>query len=158
VQAPRHGDAQRRTDRYQHGDAEKGGAAGRSRLAPRRHAGAGEGHREVALDGVLVRRTAETPDHAYGDGVSVASIPEPASARVEHSLLSDSARAGLVSFGAVIELGQSSLRCNAIALDGELSFGLDYEVVDRGGNVCGCRDDAPCQVLGSMLTPPEPLP
>lgn len=69
-----------------------------------------------------------------------------------------SARAGISSFGAAVEIGSTTLECNSIHLDGEQYRGNDFSFDDLGGNACGCAG-APvvCQVLSSGLAPPEPI-
>jgi hypothetical protein len=68
-------------------------------------------------------------------------------------------RAGVVSFGAQVELTRSTLECNRVQLDGESSGPHQHEFSDRGGNVCSCQGNTSrCTVLSSELAPPKPLP
>lgn len=94
---------------------------------------------------------------SFGDGLVVESFEGSRSeAIVRDSRIERSARAGVANFGGRIVVGQAVLECNPIYMNGETVNGFDFAFEDQGDNVCGC-DGAPraCQVLSSMLTPPE---
>ncbi len=74
------------------------------------------------------------------------------------SRVTQSARAGLSSFGAAVTLGASELCCNTIDLNGEVSHDKAFVLEDLGGNGCGCPEaTGACKAISSGLAPPEPL-
>ncbi len=74
------------------------------------------------------------------------------------SWVTESARAGLSSFGAGVTLGGSALHCNTIDLNGEVSYDLPFVFEDLGGNGCGCPEaTGACKAISPGLAPPEPL-
>ena len=93
-------------------------------------------------------------DDTFGDGIAVVSSGGLASATITGSGITQSARAGISSFGAAVAVGGSTLSCNPNDLDGEELDG-PYEFEDRGGNTCGCKHATGCKVLSSTLAPPE---
>ena len=104
---------------------------------------------------------AQELDGAFGDGILVQTYPgEPrATATVDRSRIERSARAGIANFGADIQLGDTTLECNPIDLDGEPSGSSSYAYVDAAHNACGCESErGSCTILSEGLTPPEPLP
>ncbi|RLB56456.1 MAG: hypothetical protein DRI90_18685 [Deltaproteobacteria bacterium] len=114
---------------------------------------------QLTLVGSLVRGTLpQISDGLFGDGVVVVSVLEPASAVVTDSRVTESARAGLASFGAAVTLGGSALGCNTIDLNGEVFLGQPFVFEDLGGNGCGCPDaTGPCKAISAGLAPPVPL-
>jgi hypothetical protein len=67
-------------------------------------------------------------------------------------------RAGIAVFGGVLELGNSVVWCNDIALDGEQNAGESFQFFDLGGNHCGCDDvETTCKIASSGLAPPDSL-
>ena len=75
------------------------------------------------------------------------------------SRIEASARAGLSSFGAAVDIGATSFECSPIALDGEEQLGVPFALQDLGENDCGCSGAAAtCKVLSSALQPPKRLP
>jgi hypothetical protein len=114
---------------------------------------------DLVLDATQVIDTkARETDGAYGDGMEVGIVTGPASATVTASRFHGSARAAIASFGGTVSIGDTTLSCNAIDLDGETIGATAFELVDRGGTVCGCGDRAAkCKVLSSRLAPPEGL-
>ena len=117
---------------------------------------------QAMITSTIVRNThARAGDGAFGDGLSVLLDPRmpslPTSAGVSGSFVQNSARAGISSFGAQVNLDTTSFDCNGIDLDGEMqgdtAYGFD---LSGGGDVCGCDGGTgDCQVLSSGLTPPQ---
>jgi hypothetical protein len=100
---------------------------------------------------------------AFGDGLlaSPGLLEDdvlPAPVQVEAAHIEDSARAGLLAFASEVTVRNSRFECNDIHLNGETYEGLDFSIVDEGGNVCGCDgQDAVCKVLSSDLEIPGPI-
>ncbi|MBW2457401.1 MAG: hypothetical protein JRI68_23035 [Deltaproteobacteria bacterium] len=115
---------------------------------------------DAVLDGLLVRTTwPRASDQLFGDGVTITTMGAPSSATITNLHIADSARAGLVSFGASVSLADTQIRCAAFDLTGEPSDGADFEIVDHGGNSCGCPTaDGTCKAVSAGLQPPDPLP
>jgi len=96
----------------------------------------------------------------HGDGLMLESFaPAASSAIVRNTLVENSNRAAIVSFGASVSLQSSTFRCQVLDLDGELGIdGGDYSFKDEGGNLCGCPEATEeCKVLSTGLAPPDPL-
>lgn len=123
-------------------------------------AGVYVGAATATLDDVTVRGTLED-SAGLGDGILVAAAIyggdiHAADVSIRSSHVSGSPRAGVSAFASRVTLEDTVLACNAIQLDGETAFGGAYELVDLGGNRCGCEEDAEvCKVLSSGLSPPE---
>jgi hypothetical protein len=112
----------------------------------------------ATITGSVVRRTlAEPGTNTFGDGIAIVSpAAGPGSARVSNVQIDDSARAGLVSFGAQVAMENTRIRCSDFALSGESINGYDVTVQDLGGNLCGCPEaDGPCKLVSAGLEPPE---
>jgi hypothetical protein len=114
---------------------------------------------DLTADGLLVVDTqAREGDGLFGDGIDVFALAADASANVTASRIVKSARAGLSSFGANLELGASALECDAIPIDGESVSSNAPTFVDDGGNACACSGaGVVCQVLTNGLAPPAPV-
>jgi len=107
---------------------------------------------------VVSESMARVSDGLFGDGIVAASLSVRSKAVVTHSLVEQSARAGVVSFGSDFSLGWTEIRCAPVALDGEEYQGWSFAFIDLGGNDCSCADaGATCKVLSDGLAPPEPL-
>lgn len=93
----------------------------------------------------------------FGDGVAVRLWEGiPGSAQVTGSLVARSARAGIGAFGASVALAASTLECNEIDLDQEVTDGSEASFQDQGEVVCGCEGAVrECQVSKAQLAPPE---
>jgi hypothetical protein len=98
-------------------------------------------------------------DGTFGDGVAVLRTDtEPASVSLVDSRIESSARAGIASFGASVEVSSSRLECNAIDLDAEPLDGVPASFLDSGDVSCGCEgQERTCSVTSASLAPPEPL-
>jgi hypothetical protein len=118
------------------------------------------------LDGVVVRRTQSRADGRYGDGLAVISpfldLDQPAkgllptTATLRGAIIENNGRAGVLNYSGTLSVQGSTIRCNAIDLDGEVHGDLAFDFSDGGGNVCGCGDaDPTCQVQSSALEVPE---
>jgi len=114
---------------------------------------------DLVMNGTVVRGTlAHQFDGLFGDGVAVAAEHSTATGSVTGSLIDDTARAGVGSFGASVALTGSHVRCAAIELNGQDHGGNDYAFNDGGNNACGCpAADHACQVATADLEPPQPL-
>jgi hypothetical protein len=112
---------------------------------------------DAQLDRSIVRATStQAAGDIFGDGVAVFSRVAPASITVTGASIQHSARAGLSSFGALVSLSDSHIQCAAFALAGETHEGIASEIVDGGGNSCGCPNaDAACKAVSVGLAPPE---
>ena len=98
---------------------------------------------------VLVRDAGQACSSAAGDGVSVESYPyRPASLELLDSRIDRSTRAGVIAFGANLDVHGSLLTCNqygVVAADGGLTT----------GTVCGCGESfALCSTLETVLASP----
>jgi hypothetical protein len=117
----------------------------------------------VDSDAVIdVSRFSETRarplDGAFGDGIAVMNQGVGSAAAISGCRVEDSARAGISSFAASIQLAATDLGCNPIHLAGEPFGGRDYAFQDEGANSCGCLDEQiSCRVLTENLAPPEPI-
>ncbi len=115
---------------------------------------------DAIFDSSVVRST--SPDAAgdvFGDGIAVFRHGADASAIITNMVVDDNARAGVASFGSVVSVAGTYVRCAAFALNGEHYASGDFEFVDGGGNSCGCPAvGEDCKVVSAGLQPPNPLP
>jgi hypothetical protein len=113
---------------------------------------------DAIVEDSMISNSAATPDGLFGDGIGVLAETAETKAELHRTMVTESARAGLSSFGADVSLEALSLICNDIALDGEPHLGQDFVFVDLGDNLCGCPAATDtCKVVSTGLTPPEPL-
>ncbi len=93
----------------------------------------------------------------FGDAMAISDMDGPAWMAVTGARFEQSARAGVALFGGEGHLAQSEFECNAIHLTGQ-PMTADFQLVDEGGNSCGCgpQEDS-CVVLSAALVPPDPL-
>jgi hypothetical protein len=114
---------------------------------------------EVELASTRIDSIAARPsDGLFGDGLSLWSTTTPARVVVEESEVAHAGRAGIASFGGLVEMRDTVLECNAIDLDAEVFADLQAEFVDRGANVCGCSGATrACVAQSSGLAPPMPV-
>jgi hypothetical protein len=112
----------------------------------------------ATVDNTTIRDTmAQASDDRFGDGIVVSSLNFGASLSVSRSAIAGSARAGLASFSAAVQVLGLSLSCNLIDLDGE-TIGGPFDFTNEGGNVCYCGDvSRECKLLSSGLEPPTGL-
>lgn len=113
----------------------------------------------LTLTGVTVRDTKpRASDGSTGDGAAIEAQDPSAKLVLTSCRIEGSARAGVSAFGSAVELTDTVLECNPIALDAERSGGREASFVDGGGNVCGCAGEIDeCRVLSASLAPPEAL-
>jgi hypothetical protein len=99
-------------------------------------------------------------DGTFGDGIGVfAGGPlGDATLQLSRSRVDHASRAGLGAFGTTIELSDSVLSCSQIDINGEDVNGGVFQVVDQGGNQCGCAELADCKIVSSNLNAPSPIP
>jgi hypothetical protein len=93
----------------------------------------------------------------YGDGVTVAG---PGIVWVGNSRMWMNAHSGLANLGATMDIGDTTLRCNAFDLEGEAfpTPADDFQLHDRGGNRCGCPVAVAdsCVAESSVMAPLPP--
>jgi hypothetical protein len=113
---------------------------------------------DATIDALVVRRTDPTTDGSFGDGVAVVGGAGMEGARVtlQHSDIRHSARAGVGAFGAFVSLEATRIACAAFEIEGEPFGGADYELEDRGGNLCGCDRGEVCHAVTAGIAPPIP--
>ncbi|MBW2524570.1 MAG: right-handed parallel beta-helix repeat-containing protein [Deltaproteobacteria bacterium] len=112
---------------------------------------------EVRVEASIVRDTSPRADDLLGDGIAVVASELGASATVEHSHVTRSARAGLAAFGSSVSLRATAIECSAFDLEGEVGAGLSFQLDDLGANACGCPPAAEgCQLVSVGLEPPLP--
>jgi hypothetical protein len=111
------------------------------------------------IEDVLVRGTTATAENVYGDGIVVLHFDvNPTTATVSRSRIDASARAGISSFGARVELSASMVECAAFALSADARDGLPAEFLDLGDNACGCAGTPQtCVAASANLQPPTPV-
>jgi hypothetical protein len=114
---------------------------------------------DASINNCLITGTLQNNDGLYGDAVLTEFAGLASSTFVEASGIDGSARAGVATFGSVVSIGNSALRCNAFDLAGELHNGQDFAFENRGGNLCGCpMSDEECTLVSTGLKPPQPIP
>ncbi|MBW2456162.1 MAG: hypothetical protein JRI68_16705 [Deltaproteobacteria bacterium] len=115
-------------------------------------------HSDLTITSSWIRDTSPMSNGSYGDGLVQLVLDLPSMVRVSETRITDSARAGLSTFGGAIEVGGSAMVCNPIALHAQVFADNDPIFVDLGGNECRCGDDVgTCKVSNVELVPPEPL-
>ncbi len=120
--------------------------------------------------GIFLTESAATIDHATvvdtrmngeafgGDGIVVVSQLGLGEATVTHTHVADSARAGLSVWGGRLAVGTSTLSCQSFDLNGDSYEGVAHELIDLGGNACGCPEaTGTCKAVSASLVPPQPL-
>lgn len=113
---------------------------------------------DAVLEGMLVRSTLPNGAGLYGDGVLVFALGGDASARLQSSVVSETARAAVSSFGAYVTLSDVALTCQSLDLAGESFEGRAYQFEDLGNVGCGCPEAAgECRQLSIGIGPPAPL-
>ncbi|MBW2457203.1 MAG: right-handed parallel beta-helix repeat-containing protein [Deltaproteobacteria bacterium] len=120
----------------------------------------------AALGGDLIVQhslvTGTTPEPGvseFGDGIVVLTYQGVvATGTITDCQVTANARGGVTTFGALVEIGNNSVFCNAFDLNGENLGEASFGFTDLGTNVCGCDDQwATCKVLSAGLKPPGPL-
>jgi hypothetical protein len=113
---------------------------------------------DAAIEATLVHDVQPAvADGALGDGISI--VIGMSTAQISGCRVEAAARAGVSSFGAGVSMAGTTIECVAIPLDAELLAGVSASFTDLGDNVCGCSGETePCQVVSSMLSPPDALP
>lgn len=105
-----------------------------------------------------IRRTSpRLADGVFGDGVTYLTLGAQASGRLEDVTVEDSARAGVASFGASVQLRAATIRCAPFPLTTEDLGGQTSVIEDLGDNRCGCPDATEsCKSISAGLEPPTP--
>jgi hypothetical protein len=110
---------------------------------------------DLTVDASVIRRTQARSDGLFGDGLNSF---DGASVTANNSAIWDSARAGIGIFGASVEMSSLHIGCAAFPLTGAPFEDSLFDVVDAGGNLCGCpTPDQPCKLVSANLEPPDPL-
>lgn len=111
-------------------------------------------------DTVVEQTKVGSLDGELGDGIAVvSSATSDTSAIIRRVMLLQNERAGLASFGALVTLGDGRLECNPIDLHGDAHEGHSFDLIDEGGNTCGCEGvGRDCVTSSAMLAPPTTLP
>ncbi|MBW2524804.1 MAG: hypothetical protein JRI23_11540 [Deltaproteobacteria bacterium] len=120
---------------------------------------------EATIGSSMVRDTRARSGGEFGDGIVAAmeaelsAVPTALSTIVvDSSVVESSERAAVASFGSVVELSSTHLRCFAFSLSNECYGGACGEIYDGGGNFCGCpAADGACQVASTGIAPPSQL-
>lgn len=117
---------------------------------------------DATLTDVDIEDTLPEPVGLFGDGILIATFPKGpvASATVTRTRVAQSARAGLSVFAAKAVLEDDVFECNPIHLAGERVDGVgNAQLVDEGGNACGCDGKTvACGSLSAGLEPPPAVP
>ncbi|MBW2456161.1 MAG: right-handed parallel beta-helix repeat-containing protein [Deltaproteobacteria bacterium] len=111
----------------------------------------------LTVEGSLVRENLPFEDDTFGDGVVFSGMHGDVSGSMSGCRIEDNTRAGLAVFGAPMSLGDSSLTCNAVDLNGQDDGTFEFLLTDEGNNRCGCDPYAECKVLSTGLMPPGPV-
>jgi hypothetical protein len=115
---------------------------------------------DVTVSDTRIQRTAMSPVGTYGDGITARTFDgQGATATIGPGvLIADSARAGVGTWGATINMGSTILECNVLDLHAEPFEGVTPALGDDGSNVCRCQaEEHPCKASSSMLAPPDPI-
>src|SRR5262249_61733381 len=108
----------------------------------------------ATLDAGVVRDHHANAEGRFGDGLAALE----STVEVRHTLIENSARAGLLNAGAGVTFGDNAFHCNGFDLEGEAFGDSAFAFSHEGGNACGCPDvGSSCQVLTGSLAPPEPV-
>jgi hypothetical protein len=114
---------------------------------------------------LLIRDTSANALGQFGDGLTVQTYyTRPVSSvTLEGSVIQNSSRAAISSFGGDVAIDRVLLDCNAIDIAAEIelggNIGLDRppEYDNVGGNVCSCASEVwACASVSSGLAPPAP--
>jgi hypothetical protein len=119
----------------------------------------------VTVDRCQIEDTRAKPKGlGHGDGIALATAPFMtsllrASGTITSSVITKSARAGVVSWSADVSISNTSLTCNGFDLEqggSEVS-----NLIDGGANVCGCASTESCRAqshaLDPIAEPPKPI-
>lgn len=99
--------------------------------------------------------TVASVEGLFGSGISVVSDQVASQLTVVASTVDGNALAGVASYGGIVDVTDTTLKCNAYALLAEDNFAFEPKVTDGGGNRCGCEQDAVCKIQSVGLAPPE---
>lgn len=97
----------------------------------------------------------------YGDGISIIGFSGGTRAEIRQSYVEGCQRVALAAFGADMFVGDTTMECNPIDLNGERLLYTEHDPLpfafhDLQGNVCGCGPQRwPCQLVSNGLVPPE---
>jgi hypothetical protein len=91
----------------------------------------------------------------FGDGIVgfPASGTQPVTV-IDSSELIDNDRAGVSVFGADVTVSNTTMACNGFDLNRQDFLAFEANLVDAGGNRCGCGEDVACKVTDQELVPP----
>jgi len=111
------------------------------------------------LSGSAILRSNALSDDSFGDALAIVQAHvDGTPQRVDNCRLEDSARVGLAIWGTRVALADTRVACQPIDLNGEAVEAEPFELINEGGNECGCPAVADlCQVLSAGLVPPTPI-
>jgi hypothetical protein len=113
---------------------------------------------DAVIEQSLLRDTTANGLGTHGDGILVVSYAEVGHLDLLRSRVDNSQRAAVACFGGRAAISASALSCHSYALDAESHAGHSCELVDIGGNACGCGTlDDSCKAVSSSLEPPAPV-
>ncbi|MBW2525025.1 MAG: hypothetical protein JRI23_12655, partial [Deltaproteobacteria bacterium] len=93
----------------------------------------------------------------FGDGLLAMATVDVPYVTVRASLIVDTSRAGVASFGGSVDLGGTTIDCADIDIAVSELGGVTPMVTDLGANRCGCgATEVECRALSTGLEPPEP--
>lgn len=119
----------------------------------------GVGSRIELFDSAIEDVAPVSRDGSFGDGIALMSMLAPASARIERSAITRAERSGVSSFGAAIELVETTVDCNGLDLSADTYDNQSGIIVDGGGNRCGCSsEERTCRAVAANLTAPQQPP
>ncbi|MBI4703322.1 MAG: DUF1565 domain-containing protein [Deltaproteobacteria bacterium] len=111
---------------------------------------------DVTVEGCRIANTLSNGFGRFGDGLSVFSYMQPASASISATRIEQSARAALSNFGASVTYGSTLMQCQLYDIDGETYAGDKSSFDHHGGSLCGCPlADRGCIVKSAGIEPPE---
>lgn len=109
------------------------------------------------IESNLIQATQVSLEGVLGDGVTLWSLNQQMQAHVSDNLIFSSARAGISSFGAWLDLMENDIFCATFDLFGADSGNFQFQLNDLSGNQCGCGQIKPCAAMGDGLEPPPPV-
>jgi hypothetical protein len=113
---------------------------------------------ELTLSSFVITNTVATAEGKFGDGLAILGHEGIGQADLRHGRVDDSARAALGVFGAVAEIVNLRMRCQAFDIAVDAYEGVLSTLTDGGDNTCGCGAEIrDCKALSSGLEPPEPI-
>ncbi|MBW2524279.1 MAG: hypothetical protein JRI23_08900 [Deltaproteobacteria bacterium] len=93
----------------------------------------------------------------FGDGLLAVTTVDVPYVNLTDSLIVDSTRAGVASFGAVVDLSGTTIDCADIDIAISEAAGAAPILTDLDANRCGCGETTvECRALTAALEAPDP--